>query len=75
MTSEQRVRVDFPLSAPSKGNVPFNSDEAQRNSGRVQRFVRFCYYVPKLLLLFLGRVLLQDTGELQEPHLTYNVYR
>ena len=24
----------------------------------LQRFVRFCYYVPMLLLLFLGRVLL-----------------
>ncbi len=48
--------------------------EAQRNSGRVQRFVRFCCYVQKLLLLFFGRVLLQDTGERQEPHLTCNVY-
>jgi len=36
--------------------------EAQRNSGRVKSFVRSCRYVPQLLLLFLERVLLQDTG-------------
>ena len=49
--------------------------DAQRKSGQVQRFVSFCYYVPPLLLLFLGRVLLQDTGEHQGPHLTGIVYR
>ena len=36
--------------------------------------VRFCF-VPRLLLFFLGRVLLQDTGELQPSHLAGNVYR
>ena len=37
--------------------------------------VRFCYYVPQLLLLFLCRVLLHNTGQLQQPHLTGNLYR
>jgi hypothetical protein len=46
-----------------------------KQAGNAARFVRFCYYAPQLLLLFLGRVLLQDTGELQQPHLTGNVYR
>jgi hypothetical protein len=42
--------------------------------GEGKRFVRFCCYVPQLLLIFPGRVLLQDTGELQEPHSKGNVY-
>ena len=46
-----------------------------KRPSRLHAVVRFCYYVPQLLLLFLGRVLHQDTGELQEPHLAGIVYR
>ena len=37
--------------------------------------VVICDYFPPLLRLFLARVLLQDTGELQEPRLTCSVYQ
>ena len=35
--------------------------EAQRNSGRGQCKVRFCYYVLQLLLLLPWRVVVRDT--------------
>lgn len=42
---------------------------------RVQRVVKFCCYIPKLLLLFLERALLQDNGELQPRRLTGIAYQ
>jgi len=41
----------------------------------VHALLGFGYCLPKLLLLFLWRLLLQDTGALQEPHLTNTVYQ
>ena len=46
----------------SRAGISVSVKEVQRNSGRVKCFVRFCRYVPQLLLPFLERVLLQDTG-------------
>ncbi len=35
---------------------------------QVQRFIRFCYYVPQLLLLSLWRVPVRRNGEPQQYH-------
>ncbi len=48
--------------------------EAQRNSSRVQRFVRFCYYVPKLLLHFPFCALFRHTCEPRQSVPTDSVY-
>ncbi len=37
----------------SRAGISVSVKEAQRNSGRVKCSVRFCRYVPQLLLLFL----------------------
>ncbi len=42
---------------------------------RLQAVVRFCRHFTKILLFFLGHVLLQDTEALQQPHLTETVYQ
>jgi hypothetical protein len=58
------------FSTCSCGNPP-----AAVERGRVQCIVRFRCYIPKLLLLFLERVLLPDTGWPQGPHSRGNAYR
>ncbi len=56
------------------GGASDAAEWVERNSGRVQRFVRFCYFVPKLLLRFPFCVLFRHTGEPRQSVLTDSVY-
>jgi hypothetical protein len=56
-------------SSPGEG-----SSRRQGKGGRLQRSIRSCLSAPRLLPVSLGRVLLQDTGELQQTDLGDSVF-
>lgn len=70
-----RRRGGTPAWASSLINADSDQDAIALHSGRVQRLVRFCYYVPKLLLHSLFCVLVQRSDEPRQPVPTDSVYR